>query len=231
MQQGEEVIVFSVSEDDDLAESFKLNDTVIPTARLMLALLRHARNDLNTRAYHRNGAMYYRGPLFEEHIHMLSVCFDVSGQTRKDINPSNARRYAESLLGLPEGYLDPEHVNKKRSGSQRLPGSKMLDLYRAAAKNKAIAEKVMSELLPGITTLDAVDPEILSDLEVYYDEQRLNIQIMTSAERNKMKARALQSFNQNQCTDSFQVEYGASSASSASFNEAEQKEFDFLEER
>lgn len=150
----------------DLESEIPFKDEVLPTVLLLSAIIRHARNDLNTRAYHRSGCCYYRGVMFEYHVELLQACFAVSGLPFEGINAKNARREAEVLLGLESGYLEPQYTRKL--GAPGAAATAAIDLYRIAAENKKIAESVLQQYMP--TLLDETIHHLPSDEEIEWLE-------------------------------------------------------------
>ncbi|MBE0508167.1 MAG: hypothetical protein IBX50_15870 [Marinospirillum sp.] len=151
----------------DLESEFPFKDEVLPTVLLLSAIIRHARNDLNTRAYHRSGCCYYRGIMFEYHVELLQACFAISGLPFDGINAKNARREAEALLGLDSGYLEPQYT--RNLGAPGAAAAAAIDLYRIAAENKKIAESVLQKYMPAL--LDEAAHRLPSDEEIEWLER------------------------------------------------------------
>lgn len=158
-------------EDSECELPFK--GEVLPTVLLLSAIIRHARNDLNTRAYHRAGCCYYRGIMFEYHVELLQACFAASGLPFEGITANNARREAEVILGLETGYLEPQYIQELNN-----PGAAAcaaLDIYKVTAKNKCIAESVLAQHMPALLSQSphfTPSDEELEWLERHYEQKK-----------------------------------------------------------
>lgn len=162
---------------NDLESEIPFKNAIMPTVLLLSAIIRHARNDLNTRAYHRSGCSYYRGIMFEYHVELLQTCFAVSGLPSSKITAANARKEAEDTLGLDPGYLSPQYADKfKNAGAA---ANAAIELYRTAARNKNIAQTVLNQHMPELLDDEAfkkpTDKEIEA-LEQYFERKKQQIE-------------------------------------------------------
>lgn len=200
---------------EDMGHELPFRPEVLPTVLLLSAIIRHARNDLNTRAYHRSGCCYYRGIMFGYHVELLQACFAASGLPYECITANNARREAELTLGLEPGYLEPQHLE-----SLNAPGaaaSAALALYRVAARNKHIAETVLSQHMPKV--LDNPYHINLSDEEIewleHHFEQKKSGESVCANTNTAHPPRPLYSHEVEHCIDDHSLELSETTAGTA----------------
>lgn len=170
-------VFFEVDTLEDFECELPFKSEVLPTVLLLSAIIRHARNDLNTRAYHRSGCCYYRGIMFDYHVELLQACFTASGLPSEGITADNARKEAESILGLAPGYLGSQY-SKNLSNCNGGVASAAISLYKKAASNKRIAESVLSQHMPDLLNENPhITPssEEIRWLERHFEEKRSGI--------------------------------------------------------